>query len=58
MEIERKKPTSEVLHEDTLLRLVKTKAHNGIRIELLESALFSVGAYSVLSLSVHTPHKR
>lgn len=52
----KKKPTSELLHEDTLLRLVKTKAHNVI-IELLESALFSVGAYSLLSLNMHTPHK-
>ena len=57
MEIKRKKTTSEVLHEVTLLRLVKTKAHNVIRIELLESALFSVGAYSLLSLNMHTPHK-
>lgn len=32
-----------------MLRLVKTKAHNVIRIELLKSALFSVGAHSLLS---------
>lgn len=57
MEIKRKNPTSEVLHEDTVLRLVKTKAHNVIRIELLESALLSVGAYSLLSLNMHTSHK-
>lgn len=58
MEIKRKKKktTSKHLHEDTLLRLVKTKAHNVI-IELLEFALSSVGAYSLLSLNVHTPHK-
>lgn len=50
-------PELRTLTEDTLLRLVKTEAHNVVRIDLPESALFSVGAYSLLSLTMPTPHK-
>lgn len=54
MEIKRKKKHFRTLAWGYFAEI--SEAHNVI-IELLEFALSSVGAYSLLSLNVHTPHK-